>query len=152
MGELFGSMYCWFEDFFGIELANYLWGQLSPLQTTNMFVTIGLWMLGISAAIVLIYYYVINHPRLNNWWGWGIFLLINMVTNLILGWQFLQMDYNAGKMVKEDPATGEMVDLLISEANIWSFATTNMIFAFIWFVLISYTVKWGSTNCSRAPF
>ena len=152
MGELFGSMYCWFEDFFGLELANYLWGQLSPLQTTNMFVTIGWWMLGISAALAAVYYYVINHPRLNNWWGWGIFLVLDMVINLILGWQILQKDFNAGKMVKEDPATGEMVDLLINDANIWSFATTNMILAFGWFVLISYVVKWWSTNCSRAPF
>ena len=152
MGELFGSMYCWFEDFFGLELANYLWGQLSPLQTTNMFVTVGWWMIGISAALAAVYYYVINHPRLNNWWGWGIFLVLDMVVNLILGWQILQKDFNAGKMVKEDPATGEMVDLLINDANIWSFATTNMILAFGWFVLISYVVKWWSTNCSRAPF
>ena len=152
MGELFGSMYCWFEDFFGLELANYLWGQLSPLQTTNMFVTVGWWMLGISATLAVVYYYLINHPRLNNWWGWGIFLVLDMVINLILGWQILQKDFNAGKMVKEDPATGEMVDLLINDANIWSFATTNMILAFGWFVLISYVVKWWSTNCSRAPF
>lgn len=37
MGELFGSIYCWFEEFFGIELANYLWGQSSPLSQTNSY-------------------------------------------------------------------------------------------------------------------
>lgn len=26
MGEFFGSIYCWFEEFFGLDLANYLWG------------------------------------------------------------------------------------------------------------------------------
>ena len=36
MGEFFGSVYCWFEDVFGLELANYLWGNLSPDQQTNM--------------------------------------------------------------------------------------------------------------------
>lgn len=24
MGEFFGSIYCWFEDFFGLELAEYM--------------------------------------------------------------------------------------------------------------------------------
>ena len=66
MGELFGSIYCWFEEFFGIELANYLWGQSSPLSQTNSYIGIGWTMLGISLAIVLIFYYAINHPRLNH--------------------------------------------------------------------------------------
>ena len=52
MGELFGSIYCWFEEFFGIELANYLWGQSSPLSQTNSYIGIGWTMLGISLAIV----------------------------------------------------------------------------------------------------
>ena len=30
MGEFFGSIYCWFEEFFGLDLANYLWGESSP--------------------------------------------------------------------------------------------------------------------------
>ena len=38
MGQFFGSIYCWFEDFFGLELANYMWGLASPEQTTNLFI------------------------------------------------------------------------------------------------------------------
>ena len=64
MGEFFGSIYCWFEEFFGIELANYLWGESSLLSQTNSFIGIGWSMFGISFAMVLIYYYVINHPQL----------------------------------------------------------------------------------------
>lgn len=30
MGEFFGSIYCWFEDFFGLELSEYMWGSSSP--------------------------------------------------------------------------------------------------------------------------
>ena len=45
MGEFFGSVYCLFEDVFGLELANYLWGNLSPDQQTNMYVPIGFTML-----------------------------------------------------------------------------------------------------------
>ena len=55
MGEFFGSIYCWFEEFFGIELANYLWGESSLLSQTNSFIGIGWSMFGISFAMVLIY-------------------------------------------------------------------------------------------------
>ena len=39
MGEFFGSMYCFpFEDFFGLELAQYLWGLSAKDVTTNQFI------------------------------------------------------------------------------------------------------------------
>lgn len=88
MGNFFGNLYCpLFEDFFGLELANYMWGISSPEQETNMFIGIGLGMLGISLFFTVLYYYVVNHPRLCNWWGWGIFLITNMIVNFIVGWQ-----------------------------------------------------------------
>ena len=102
MGEFFGSIYCWFEEFFGIELANYLWGESSLLSQTNSFIGIGWSMFGISFAMVLIYYYVINHPQLNHWWGWIIFLVINGIINFIVGWQWVLKDYYDGKMSLED--------------------------------------------------
>lgn len=43
MGEFFGSIYCWLEDFFGIELAEYLWGESAPEQLSNMYIGIGLY-------------------------------------------------------------------------------------------------------------
>ncbi len=152
MSEFFGSIYCWLEDFFGIELAQYLWGLSSPEQLSNMFIGIGLSMLCISLTIVACYYYIINHPRLNNWWGWLIFLGINAVINFIVGWQWVLKDYYEGFMVKEDTATGKMEELPIYPGDILAFGFTNMIDAVITFVVFSYIIKWWSTNCSRAPF
>ena len=152
MGELFGSIYCWLEEFFGITLANYLWGSSSPMQQSNMFIGIGLSMLCISFVVVVCYYYVINHPRLNNWWGWMIFLGINAVINFVVGWQWVLKDYYAGKMVETKATTGKMVDLEIYYDNILAFGVTNMIDAIIAFVLFSYIIKWWSSNCSKAPF
>lgn len=54
MGEFFGSIYCWFEDVFGLELANYLWGNVSPDQQTNMYVPIGFTMLFVSLFVCCI--------------------------------------------------------------------------------------------------
>ena len=150
MSEFFGSIYCWLEDFFGIELAEYLWGESSPEQLNNMFIGIGLTMLVISLIVAVCYYYIINHPRLNNWWGWLIFLGINAVINFVVGW--VLKDYYAGSMVKKDAATQKMVDLPIYSDDILAFGVTNMLDAIIAFTIFSYIIKWWSTNCSRAPF
>ena len=152
MGEFFGSIYCWFEEFFGLDLANYLWGEASPQSQTNAFIGIGLTMLGISLGVVLIYYYAVNHPRLNNWWGWGIFLLINAVINFIVGWQWVLKDYYDGKMVAIDPSTNMEVPLNIGNSEILCFGVSNMILSICTFTIFSFIVKWWSTNCSRAPF
>lgn len=152
MGELFGSMYCWLEDFFGIELAEYLWGTASTQQQGNMFIGIGLTMLGISLGVAVVYYYVVNHPRLNNWWGWLIFCGVNAVINFIVGWQWVLKDYYADKMVAINPVSGKEESLDIYTTDILAFGVTNMINAILAFIIISYLVKWWSTNCSRAPF
>lgn len=152
MGEFFGSIYCWFEEFFGIELANYLWGESSLLSQTNSFIGIGWSMFGISFAMVLIYYYVINHPQLNHWWGWIIFLVINGIINFIVGWLWVLKDYYDGKMITIDPATNLQMPLNIGESEIIYFGVSNMFISVIAFIVFSFILKWWSTNCSRAPF
>ena len=152
MGEFFGSIYCWLEDFFGLELANYLWGESTSLQDSNMFIGIGLTMLLTSLVVAVCYYYALDHPRLNNWWGWLIFLGANAIINFVVGWQWVLKDYYAGKMVVESKTTGKMEDLPIDPSDILAFGVTNMIDAIIAFIIISYIIKWWSTNCSRAPF
>ena len=152
MGEFFGSIYCWFEEFFGIELANYLWGESSLLSQTNSFIGIGWSMFGISFAMVLIYYYVINHPQLNHWWGWIIFLVINGIINFIVGWQWVLKDYYDGKMITIDPATNLQMPLNIGESEIIYFGVSNMFISVIAFIVFSFILKWWSTNCSRSPF
>lgn len=152
MGEFFGSIYCWLDQFFGIELADYLWGMASPLQQSNMFIGIGLSMLVITVLFAVAYYYIIDHPRLANWWGWSIFLGANAVVNFIVGWQWVLRDYYADKMVYKDAKTGNMQDLMISTSDIAAFGVTNMINSIIAFILISYIIRWWSTSSSHSPF
>ena len=152
MGEFFGSIYCWLEEFFGIELANYLWGEASPEQQSNMFIGIGLSMLIISLVIVVLYYYVIDHPRLHHWWGWLLFWGANAIINLVVGWQWVLKHYYDGYMVRKSPITGKMEDLPISTSDIFAFGVTNMINAMIAFFILSLILKWWSTNCPHAPF
>lgn len=152
MGEFFGSIYCWLEDFFNVELANYLWGESSSSQASNMFIGIGLTMLITTLLVAVIYYYVIDHPKISNWWGWSIFLGVNALLNFVIGWQWVLKDFYAGKMVMKDSVTGKDVDLPIDYSDILAFGVTNMLDAIIAFVIISYVIKWWSTNSSNAPF
>lgn len=152
MGDFFGSIYCIFEDFFGMELAEYMWGGYSPLSPNNSYIGVGLWMVSISFVMMLIYYYILNHPRLNNWWGWLIFLVVNAVINFIVGGQYVLKDYYEGKMVKIDPSTNLQVPLNIGESDILCFGVSNMILSIAAFIIFSFIFKWWSSNCSRAPF
>lgn len=151
MGEFFGSIYCWFEDLFGLQLADYMWGVSSPFSQNNSFIGIGLTMLGISLAMVLIYYYVINHPRLSNWWSWLIFLGINAGINFIVGWQWVLKDYYDNKMVGINPSTNLQESLNIGGSELLSFGVSNMILSVFAFIIFSFIFKWRSSNCSHAP-
>lgn len=152
MGEIFGNLYCLFEDFFGIELANYLWGQSSPQQFTNMYIGIGLSMVVISLLVMILFYYVINHPKMCNWWSWMIFLGANAIINFIVGWQWVLSDFYKGLMVTLDPATNQEIPLAISESDILCFGISNMIISVVVFILCSYLFKWWSSSVSKAPF
>lgn len=152
MGEFFGSLYCIFEDFFGLDLADYLWGQANPEITSNSFIGIGLWMFGISLAVVLIFYYLVDSPKLNNWWGWGIFLVINAVINLLVGWQMVLRHYYEGLMIRIDASTNMIEPLSVGERDIVCFGVSNMLLSIVVFITFSFIVKWWSRQCSHAPF
>ncbi len=152
MGTFFGTIYCWFEDLFGLELANYMWGQAATEVVKNQYIGIGLWMLGISLAMTLVFYYLVNNPKLNHWWGWGIFLTLNAVINFIMGWQWVLKDLYEDKMVSLDPSTGTVIPLNIGESDCLCFGVANMILSILAFCIFSLILKWGSRNCSNAPF
>lgn len=153
MGQFFGSVYCWlFEDFFGQELANYLWGQTSDYQQSNMFIGIGLWMAGISLLIALAYYYFIDHPKLSKWWGWLIFAIFNSAINYLIGWQRTLYDYYEGIMVTIDAKTQQEVPLDIYPIDCICFGVTDAIIALFTFFVFSMIFKWKSCNSSHSPF
>lgn len=152
MGEIFKRIYCLLEDLFGRELADYLSGISTNLQVDNKFLFIGIIVLAISAVICITFYYVINKPRFNNVWAWLITSGINFVINLCVGYGYVMSDYRAGKMMTIDPQTNEYVDLAINGWNLWGFGLTNAILSALFLFILSMCIKWGSRNCSHAPF
>ena len=151
MGQFFGSIFCWFEEFFGLNLADYLWGVYSP-NGENLFIGLGFWMFGISLFMVLTFYYIINKPLFNNWWGWLIFLSINAGINFIVGWQSVLADKREGLMTQKSSITGQLIPLDITDAQIVKFGVSDMFLSILVFIIFSLIFKWWSTNCSDAPF
>ena len=98
------------------------------------------------------FYYVVNHPQLNHWWGWLIFLIINALINGFLGWQWVLADYYAGKMHTICPLTNQEIPLDIDSSNCICFGISNMMLSVLVFFIISCIIKWWSTNVSAAPF
>lgn len=121
------------EKIFGVNLGDYLY------ETTGVLMPIGLIMLGLSLIMAVMYYYVINKPKLSLWWGWGIFLIVNAILNFIIGWQWILQDVYSG-------------DCNVSGVECGMFGFYNALLSIVVFFVWSLFVKWGSKNCSHSPF
>ncbi len=155
-----GTIYCWFEDFFGQDLAEHLWGwdmTTGDYTKANQFNTTGLVMIAISLTVVLLFYYAINHPRFNRWWSWLLVLLANAGLNFIYAWQLTLSDFNTNSisddlMYVRDVATNEIITQKITMYNCIYFGIVNAIVATLAFVIFSFLFRWWSRNCSTCPF
>lgn len=152
---MFDTIYGWFSSMFGGDLDSYLLGYICPTEEaeaswgTSQYTMYGWIALGTALAIVLIYYYVINHPRFNKWWSWALILLLVGLSNLFVG---------AG-MTLSDLSAGNIGDCLINgenggiyDYNCWMFGLANFFVSAIFFIIFSVGLKWWSTNCKRTPF
>lgn len=137
-------------------MTDFLSGYVCPSEETeggflasNQFVMYGFIALGIALFFVLLYYYVINHPRFNRWWSWLIVLLIVSSANLFIGAGMTLGDLGAGN-IEECIINGENGG--IYESTCWMFGIANFLVSAIFFILFSIGLKWWSTNCKRTPF
>ena len=71
MGNFFGNIYYLFVGLFGQHLSDYLWGfncQTQGYDASVVYLPIGITMTVLTVLLCLIYYFAINHPRLNKGW------------------------------------------------------------------------------------
>lgn len=159
MGNFFGSVYNWFRSLYGTDLYYFLWGYDPVAQqyiNQNVYAITGWLTLGISFALVLVYYYVFNHPRFCKWWSWLITLIVNSVIALFAGFGIVYSKYSQGAIPQDLMYTfddsGNIVAYKIVESNIWGFGLANFFIAAIVFVIFSAFFKWGSSNAKHIPF
>ena len=157
--ELMGNLYCWFQSFYGANISEHLWGwqdatgaYTGPLAYNS----IGLYTLIISAIFMVLYYYILNHPRFCKPWHWLIVAAINSTVALFLGYYQTFSDYNNGEIAEslmyEFDENGEILNELITTSNCWGFGVANMFVAFIFFFVLSLAFHWWSSNAKYSPF
>ena len=158
--ELLGNLYCWFKSFYSDYLSEYLWGYNPTSRMYDLelrYNSIGLYTLVISFAVMFLYYYVIDNPRFCQWWHWLIMAAVNSVVALFVGYYCVLSDYNAGKIPDEllymRDGSGNVVQQLISiPGECWGFGLSNMIVAFIFFLVLSFLFHWWSRVAKYSPF
>ncbi|KAA6303653.1 MAG: hypothetical protein EZS26_000204 [Candidatus Ordinivivax streblomastigis] len=158
MEKILGTVYGYFEFLFGSFFAEYLWGYNCDTQAydnPNLFNSIGLTTIAIALAIVLLYYYFLNHPRLNGAGHWFIFLLLASAINLLVAYFWTVSDYVSGNIqdclqYTRDEA-GNILAQLIYKTDCWKFGIANAWVSAIVFVIFSFMLKWWSSNCKHSP-
>ncbi len=159
MENFLGNIYSVFKSLFGDNLSDHLWGfdcASDDFTRQNQFNTIGLIALGVAIFMVIFYYYILNHTRFNTWWSWLIVLTVTAAINFFIGFWNTSIDLAKGAisdcLLYERNTDGEIINTLIFESNCWGFGVANMFVSIIFFVVLSFSFKWWSSNAKHSPF
>lgn len=148
---MFESIYSLFSSFFGYSLDDYLYGFTCSQETmaSNQYIMYGMVALGSALFGMILFYYIINHPRFNKVTHWLIILLLVALLNLLFGGIITSNDLSS-LTIPECFITNDSGG--ITTANCWMFGLANAIVAICFFIVFSIVGKWWSTNCKCTPF
>lgn len=159
MADILGQIYGWFQSLFGQDLSYYLWGYDPATEgytNPNIYNHVGLITLAISLILVIVFYYIINHPRFCKWWSWLLTLAIDCTISLFIGYGIVASKYTNGfipqQLMYQFDAEGNITAYLIGSQHCWGLGIANLIVSGIFFILFSFILKWGSSNAKHVPF
>lgn len=153
---MFETIYRGLADLYGLDLADYLSGYQCATDEmdanylgTNLFTGLGFWALISALVVIVLYYYVINHPKFNKWWSWLIMLGGTFIGNLIYGTTLTLNKLYDGHIDSclIDGSRGGIADY-----NCWMLGVSNGLVAIGFFLIFTISLKWWSRNASRSPF
>lgn len=159
MENFFGQIYCWFQSFYGQDLSYFLWGYdpaTEAYSNPNIYNLVGLITLAISLILVIVFYYIINHPRYCKWWSWLLTLGLNGLIALFVGYGIVMSKYVNGyipdELMYNRDENGNIVSVLIGESNCWGVGIANLFIAVLLFFVLSFLFKWWSSSAKHIPF
>lgn len=99
------------------------------------------------AAVVIVnvaYYYLLNHPRMNRMHHWLFFNLGTGLVTFVITWA-----------ISNAKMTGFYATQGMNSPHDWTNYFVLSLIAFLWatifYLLFSLTIKWGSRNCKHTP-
>ena len=150
-------IYRLFSPLYGDTLANYLAGYDCAGDKIkgypDMFIAIGLVAIMVAAVCFVLYYYIINSSKWNKWWHWIMVLLFVGVVNFIIGyeWTIGEYAYIDECFFYITNENNEKIQVIFG-TNFWLFGLANCIISALFFIILSFVGKWGSSQCRRTPF
>lgn len=128
-----------------------LWGLTNLGNFSNdmfnngFYLPIFIIMVATVVFVNIVFYYIVNHPRINRGYHWLLFNLGIGVVNFVVAWivSYNKM-YNFYAMQgMQSPYDWTNYLILSLIALLWSF---------VFYFLFSFIMKWGSRNCKHTPF
>ena len=117
----------------------------TDMYNNGFYLPIFIIMVAAIFLVACVYYYLVNHPRVNRWYHWLVFNLGTGITNFIVTWivshNKIETFYATQGMYSPHDWTNYLILSLI--ALLWSF---------VFYFLFSFIIKWGSRNCKHTPF
>lgn len=158
MANFFGNIYYLFVGLFGQYLSDYLWGFNCATQAYDAkahYLPIGLVMTVVTVVLFAVYYFAINHPRLNKWWHWLIAGSIVLIVNFVVGGSWVDYHLQNGLipdcLLQSQQPDGSSV-ITITDMDCWMFGLANGIVSFLLFFILSVVFKRWSRNCRHTPW
>ena len=105
------------------------------MYNNNMYLVVALINSGIALATAAIYYYAINSVSFARWYHWLIFLGIAVIFAFALDFIY------PNSVFSEYEFTTQLLQ----------FSLLNIIVEALLFIIVSYSIRWWSSNCRHTP-
>lgn len=129
MDRFFNTLYYYLRGFYSQDLDNYLYAAIPGYLHLGIILTVS------TLVVCAVFYYMLAPVRNQTRW-WLIYACINAIINIVAG-----LYYTVSPLINNQ----------IDPINEWSyidcfgFCIANILLSFIFFVIASLLIKWGST-------
>ena len=146
--NFFDFFYRW-KSFYGVQLYEHMKGYDDALMNYNpdfnQFPSLFLWTIGIVVAVFVLYYYIINSPRLVKWWHWLISMAIVAGLTYWVGFRTVIVDVNNGTVTPS-------LQSYVGYNSALMFGIYNMMLAMVFYFVFTLLFRRWSRNCKHSPW
>lgn len=146
--DFFDFFYRW-KSFYGAQLFEHMRGYDDALMgynpDFNQFPSLFLWTIGIVVIVFVLYYYIINSPRLSKWWHWLISMAIVAGLTYWVGFRTVNVDVINGNIALS-------LQPYIGHNSAMMFGIYNMMLAVLFYFVFTLLFRRWSRNCKHSPW
>lgn len=131
LNEMFASFY---------DVFYYKQGFCDDIYEEQLYSTLGLTSVILSAILLALFYFIINRPFFSKWYHWLTMLVINIVLTFMIGYYIVINQFNNIGIAKSYDTT--------------DYVQFNLVYALVsifYFIIITYSFKWWYGNAKGTP-